>query len=167
MLAGLGIVKGQPFEPDAARKRIIRRFAALQTNRISALEDLGAGRLREDEVTSRASTTSSCGFTCPSPKCDRLCRGIAARRSASFAPGCEFHQGLSADAGAGTRQGVITERIEILEAFVDLPDVRQSSGKRHQMALCALLEFIEQLALKGVVIAFDTIGTQKKLSAHY
>ena len=31
----------------------------------------------------------------------------------------------------------------------------------------ALPEFIEQLALKGVVIAFDAISTQKKLSAHY
>ena len=28
------------------------------------------------------------------------------------------------------------ERIEILEAFADLPDVRQASGKRHHMALC-------------------------------
>ena len=31
----------------------------------------------------------------------------------------------------------------------------------------ALPEFIEQLALKGVVIAFDAISTQKNLSAHY
>lgn len=31
------------------------------------------------------------------------------------------------------------ERIEILEAFVDLPDVRKASGKRHQMALCLAL----------------------------
>lgn len=31
------------------------------------------------------------------------------------------------------------ERIEILEAFVDLPDVRRAAGKRHQMALCLAL----------------------------
>ncbi len=31
------------------------------------------------------------------------------------------------------------ERIEILEAFADLPDVRHASGKRHQMALCLAL----------------------------
>jgi hypothetical protein len=31
------------------------------------------------------------------------------------------------------------ERIEILEAFADLPDVRQASGKRHHMALCLAL----------------------------
>lgn len=31
------------------------------------------------------------------------------------------------------------ERIEILEAFAELPDVRQASGKRHQMALCLAL----------------------------
>ena len=32
-----------------------------------------------------------------------------------------------------------TDRIEILEAFADLPDGRHSSGKRHQMALCLAL----------------------------
>jgi hypothetical protein len=32
-----------------------------------------------------------------------------------------------------------TERIEILEAFADLPDVRHTSGKRHQMTLCLAL----------------------------
>lgn len=31
------------------------------------------------------------------------------------------------------------ERIEILEAFADLPDVRKASGKRHQMTLCLAL----------------------------
>ena len=31
------------------------------------------------------------------------------------------------------------ERIEILEAFADLPDVRRAAGKRHQMALCLAL----------------------------
>ncbi|WP_017302157.1 transposase family protein [Nodosilinea nodulosa] len=31
------------------------------------------------------------------------------------------------------------ERIEILEAFADLPDVRKASGKRHHMALCLAL----------------------------
>ena len=34
---------------------------------------------------------------------------------------------------------VSTDRIEILEAFADLPDVRQASGKRHQMTLCLAL----------------------------
>jgi hypothetical protein len=32
-----------------------------------------------------------------------------------------------------------TDRLEILEAFADLPDVRQASGKRHQMTLCLAL----------------------------
>jgi hypothetical protein len=32
-----------------------------------------------------------------------------------------------------------TERIEILEAFAELPDMRQASGKRHQMTLCLAL----------------------------
>ena len=32
-----------------------------------------------------------------------------------------------------------TNRIEILEAFADLPDVRHPSGKRHQMSLCLAL----------------------------
>jgi hypothetical protein len=31
------------------------------------------------------------------------------------------------------------ERIEILEAFADLLDVRQACGKRHHMALCLAL----------------------------
>jgi hypothetical protein len=31
------------------------------------------------------------------------------------------------------------ERIEILEAFADLPDVRRAAGKRHHMALCLAL----------------------------
>lgn len=31
------------------------------------------------------------------------------------------------------------ERIEILEAFAELPDTRQASGKRHQMTLCLAL----------------------------
>lgn len=31
------------------------------------------------------------------------------------------------------------ERIEILEAFADLPDVRRASGKRHHMTLCLAL----------------------------
>ena len=31
------------------------------------------------------------------------------------------------------------ERIEILEAFADLPDVRRAAGKRHQMGLCLAL----------------------------
>jgi len=32
-----------------------------------------------------------------------------------------------------------TERIEILEAFSDLPDVRRFAGKQHHMALCLAL----------------------------
>lgn len=32
-----------------------------------------------------------------------------------------------------------TDRIEILEAFAELPDVRKASGKRHQMSLCLAL----------------------------
>ncbi|NEO11415.1 MAG: transposase family protein [Moorea sp. SIO4G2] len=31
------------------------------------------------------------------------------------------------------------ERIEILEAFVDIPDGRNASGKRHQLSLCLAL----------------------------
>ena len=33
----------------------------------------------------------------------------------------------------------LTDCIEILEAFADLPDVRRASGKRHQMTLCLAL----------------------------
>lgn len=32
-----------------------------------------------------------------------------------------------------------TDRLEILDAFAELPDVRQASGKRHQMTLCLAL----------------------------
>lgn len=32
-----------------------------------------------------------------------------------------------------------TDRIEILEAFTEIPDVRHATGKRHQMALCLAL----------------------------
>ena len=32
-----------------------------------------------------------------------------------------------------------SEHIEILEAFAELPDMRQASGKRHQMTLCLAL----------------------------
>ena len=38
---------------------------------------------------------------------------------------------------SGTESAV--ERIEILKAFVDLPDVRRAAGKRHPMALCLAL----------------------------
>jgi hypothetical protein len=38
-----------------------------------------------------------------------------------------------------SRSEPAVERIEILEAFVDLPDVRRAAGKRHQMALCLAL----------------------------
>lgn len=38
-----------------------------------------------------------------------------------------------------TRPESWSERIEILEAFAELPDVRKASGKRHQMALCLAL----------------------------
>lgn len=35
--------------------------------------------------------------------------------------------------------GAAPERIEILETFSDIPDVRKTSGKRHQIALCLAL----------------------------
>ncbi|MGB3615415.1 MAG: ISAs1 family transposase [Elainellaceae cyanobacterium] len=38
-----------------------------------------------------------------------------------------------------SRSESAVERIEILEAFVDLPDVRRATGKRHHMALCLAL----------------------------
>ncbi|NMF84361.1 transposase [Nodosilinea sp. P-1105] len=38
-----------------------------------------------------------------------------------------------------SRSESAVERIEILEAFVDLPDVRRAAGKRHHMALCLAL----------------------------
>jgi hypothetical protein len=38
-----------------------------------------------------------------------------------------------------SRSEPAVERIEILEAFVDLPDVRRAAGKRHHMALCLAL----------------------------
>ncbi|NJK63358.1 MAG: transposase family protein [Synechococcaceae cyanobacterium SM2_3_1] len=33
----------------------------------------------------------------------------------------------------------VSEQIEILEGFAELPDVRNASGKRHQIALCLAL----------------------------
>ena len=45
----------------------------------------------------------------------------------------------AAPAVVDSRLEPAVERIEILEAFVDLPDVRKASGKRHQMALCLAL----------------------------
>ncbi|NJL45000.1 MAG: ISAs1 family transposase [Leptolyngbyaceae cyanobacterium SM2_3_12] len=38
-----------------------------------------------------------------------------------------------------SRSEPAVERIEILEAFIDLPDVRRAAGKRHHMALCLAL----------------------------
>jgi hypothetical protein len=33
----------------------------------------------------------------------------------------------------------LTEQIEILDAFAELPDVHNASGKRHPIALCLVL----------------------------
>ena len=52
----------------------------------------------------------------------------------------------------------LVERGLILEPY-------QVDGKTNEIK--ALPVFIKQLALKGVVIAFDAINTQKNLSAHY
>ena len=38
-----------------------------------------------------------------------------------------------------SRSESAVERIEILEAFVDLPDVRRAAGKGHHLALCLAL----------------------------
>jgi hypothetical protein len=38
-----------------------------------------------------------------------------------------------------SRSEPAVDRIEILNAFIDLPDVRKASGKRHYMALCLAL----------------------------
>ena len=38
-----------------------------------------------------------------------------------------------------SRSEPAVDRIEILDAFIDLPDVRKASGKRHDMALCLAL----------------------------
>ncbi|TVQ12597.1 MAG: ISAs1 family transposase [Leptolyngbya sp. DLM2.Bin27] len=45
----------------------------------------------------------------------------------------------AAPAVVDSRLEPTVERIEILEAFVDLPDVRRAAGKRHHMALCLAL----------------------------
>ena len=45
----------------------------------------------------------------------------------------------TASADVDTSLEPTEERIEILEAFAELPDVRKASGKRHQMALCLAL----------------------------
>lgn len=43
------------------------------------------------------------------------------------------------------------ERIEILEAFADLPDVRKATGKRHHMTLClALFTLAGDIVKSGV-----------------
>ena len=56
-----------------------------------------------------------------------------------------------------------SERIAILEAFAELPDVRKTSGKRHQMALCLALF---TLAVTAGNRGFLAIGDWLK-SYHY
>ncbi|MGA8046063.1 MAG: ISAs1 family transposase [Dermatophilaceae bacterium] len=56
-----------------------------------------------------------------------------------------------------------TERIEILEAFADLPDVRRASGKRHHMALCLALF---TLAVTAGNRGFISIGDWLKCYQH-
>ena len=48
-----------------------------------------------------------------------------------------------------------TDRIEMLEAFAALPDVRHSSGKRYQMALCLALFTLAVTAGNRRFIAID------------
>ncbi len=47
------------------------------------------------------------------------------------------------------------ERLEILEAFVDLPDVHKASGQRHHMALCLALFTLAMTAANRGFLAID------------
>ncbi len=52
------------------------------------------------------------------------------------------------------------ERIGILEAFIDLPDVRKAAGKRHQMALClALFTLVVTAGNRGFIAIGDWLAT--------
>jgi hypothetical protein len=56
-----------------------------------------------------------------------------------------------------------TDRIEILEAFADLPDVRHSSGKRHQMALClALFTLAVTAGNRGFIAIGDWLKSYRR-----
>ena len=49
-----------------------------------------------------------------------------------------------------------SERLEILDAFAELPDTRHTSGKRHQMALCLALFTLAVTASR--VIAMSSLS---------
>ncbi|MGG6238343.1 transposase family protein [Nodosilinea sp. AN01ver1] len=51
--------------------------------------------------------------------------------------------------------GAQPERIEILAAFANLPDVRKASGKRHHTALCLALFTLAVTAGKRGFLAID------------
>ncbi|NJL48963.1 MAG: transposase family protein [Leptolyngbyaceae cyanobacterium SM2_5_2] len=56
-----------------------------------------------------------------------------------------------------------TDRIEILEAFAELPDVRYSSGKRHQMTLClALFTLAVAAGNQGVIAIGDWLKSYRR-----
>lgn len=56
-----------------------------------------------------------------------------------------------------------TERIEILEAFAKLPDVRNASGKRHQMTLClALFTLAVTAGNRGFLAIGDWLASYRR-----
>lgn len=56
-----------------------------------------------------------------------------------------------------------TERLEILEAFADLADVRQASGKRHQMTLClALFTLAVTAGNRGLLAIGDWLNSYRQ-----
>jgi hypothetical protein len=56
-----------------------------------------------------------------------------------------------------------TDRLEILEAFADLPDVRQASGKRHQMTLClALFTLAVTAGNRGFLAIGDWLNSYRR-----
>ena len=56
-----------------------------------------------------------------------------------------------------------TARIEILEAFAELPEVRHSYGKRHQMALClALFTLAVTAGNRGFIAMGDWLNSYQR-----
>jgi hypothetical protein len=53
------------------------------------------------------------------------------------------------------------ERVEILNASVDLPDVRKASGKRHQMALCLTLFTLAVTGNRGFLAIGDWLKSYR------
>jgi len=62
-----------------------------------------------------------------------------------------------------SRSEPAVERIEILDTFIDLPDVRKASGKRHDMALClALFTLAVTAGNRGFLAIGDWLNSYRR-----